>query len=53
MYFGDSKKGGDTQGIDNRVVKARGVFTRLRKICSTDINRQTKIRLFKPVLMYG
>ena len=55
MYLGAtfSKEGEGTQDIDNGVVKARGVFTRLRKICSTNINRRTKIRLYKPVLMYG
>ena len=47
------KEGGGTQDIDNRVFKVRGVFTRMRKICSTNISRRTKIRLYKPVLIYG
>ena len=37
VYLGATvfKEGGDTQDIGNRVVKARGVFMRLRMICSS------------------
>ena len=53
-----SKEGGGTQDIHNRVVKARGVFLRLKKIWSSNsINRRTKVMLYKtavkPVLIYG
>ena len=53
-----SKEGGGTEDIHNRVVKARGVFLRLKKIWSSNsISRRTKVRLYKalvkPVLMYG
>ena len=53
-----SKEGGVTEDIHNRVVKARGVFLRLKKIWSSNsISRRTKVRLYKtlvkPVLMYG
>ena len=36
-YLGatDSKEGGETEDIDNREVKARGVFLRLKKIRSS------------------
>ena len=53
-----SKEGGGTENIQNRVVKARGVLLRLKKIWSShSISRRTKVRLYKtlvkPVLMYG
>ena len=53
-----SKEGGGTQDIHNSVVKARGVFLRLKKIWSSNsISRRTKVMLHKtvvrPVLMYG
>ena len=52
------KEGGGTEDIQNRVVKVRGVFLRLKKIWSShSISRRTKVRLHKtlvkPVLMYG
>ena len=60
VYLGAtvSKEGGGTEDIHNRVVKARGVFMRLKKIWSSySISRRTKVRLYKtlvkPVLMYG
>ena len=60
MYLGAtlSKEGGGTEDIHNRVVKARGVFLRLKKIwSSSSISRRVKVRLYKtlvkPVLMYG
>ena len=60
VYLGTtvSKEGGGTEDIQNRVVKARGVFLRLKKIWSShSISRRTKVRLYKtqvkPVLMYG
>ena len=60
VYLGAtvSKEGGGTEDIQNRVVKARGIFLRLKKIWSShSISRQTKVRLYKtlvkPVLMYG
>ena len=60
VYLGAtvSKEGGGTEDIQNRVVKARGVFLRLKKIWSShSISRRTKVRLYKtlakPVLMYG
>ena len=53
-----SREGGGTQDIHNRVVKARGVLLRLKKIWSCNsISRRTKVMLYKtlvkPVLMYG
>ena len=60
VYLGAtvSKEGGGTEDIHNRVVKARGVFLKLKKIWSSNsISRRTKVRLYKtlvkPVLMYG
>ena len=60
LYLGAtvSKEGGGTEDIHNRVVKARGVFLRLKKIWSSNsISRRVKVRLYKtlvkPVLMYG
>jgi len=57
VYLGAtvSKEGG---GTEDRVVKARGVFLRLKSIWSShSISRRTKVRpyttLVKPVLMYG
>ena len=59
VYLGAtvSKEGGGTEDIHNRVVKARGVFLRLKKIwSSSSISRRVKVRLYKtlvkPVLMY-
>ena len=61
LYLGGtvSKEGGGTGDIDNRVVKARRVFLRLKmkKIwTSNNISQRTKVRLYKtlvnPVLMY-
>ena len=53
-----SKEGGGTEHIQKRVVKARGVFLRLKMIWSShSISRRTKVRLYKtlvkPVLIYG
>ena len=60
VYLGAtvSKEGGGTEDIHNRVVKARGVFLRLKKIWNShSISRRTKVRLYKtlvkPVLMYS
>ena len=60
LYLGAtvSKEGRGTEDIHNRVVKARGVFLRLKKIWSSNsISRRVKVRLYKtlvkPVLMYG
>ena len=60
VYLGATvfKEGGGTEEIQNRVVKARGIFLRLKKIWSShSISRRTKVRLYKtlvkPVLMYG
>ena len=61
VYLGatDSKQGGGTEDIHNRVVKARGGFLKLKKIWSGNSmsRRITKVRqyttLVKPVLMYG
>ena len=60
MYLGAtvSKEDGGTEDIHNRVVKARGVFLRLKKVWSShSISRRTKVRLYKtlakPVLMHG
>ena len=60
VYLGAtvSKEGGGTEDIHNRVVKARGVFLRLKNIWSSNsISRRTKVGLYKtlvkPVLMYG
>ena len=60
VYLGAtvSKEGGGTEDIQNRVVKARGIFLRLKKIWNShSISRRTKVRLYKtlvkPVLMYG
>ena len=60
LYLGAtvSKEGGGTEDIHNRVVKARGVFLRLKNIWSSNsISRRVKVRLYKtlvkPVLMYG
>ena len=60
VYLGAtvSKEGGGTEDIQNRVVKARGVFLRLKKIWNShNISRRTKVGLYntlvKPVLMYG
>ena len=45
------KEGKGTQDIHKRVVKARGVFVRLRKIWGTNsISRRTKIRLYKTLV---
>ena len=42
-----SKEGGGTEDIHNSVVKARGVFLRLKKIWSShSISRRTKVRLY-------
>ena len=59
VYLGATvSKGGGTQNIHNRVVKARGVFLRLKKIWSSNgISRRTEVRLYKtlvkPVVMYA
>ena len=60
VYLGAtvSKEGGGTEDIHNRVVKARGVFLRLKKIWSSNsISQRTKVRLYKTlvksVLKYG
>jgi len=60
VYLGAtvSKEGRGTEDIHNRVVKARGIFLKLKKIWSSNsIRRRTKVRLYKtlvrPVLMYG
>ena len=60
VYLGAtvSKEGEGTEDIHNRVVKASGVFLRLKKIwSSSSISRRVKVRLYKtlvkPVLMYG
>ena len=46
-----SKEGGGTEDIHNRVVKARGVFMRLKKIWSSDsISRRTKVGLYKTLV---
>ena len=52
------KDGGGMKDLKNRLSKARGVFTRLRKIWrSGNITRKIKLRLYKtlvvPVLVYG
>ena len=58
VYLGAtvSKEGGGTEDIHNRVLKARWVFMRLKKIWrSHSLSRRTKVRLYKilvkPVLM--
>ena len=53
-----SNVGGGTIDLDNRLVKARATFVRMRNISnSSSIIRHTKMRLFKTlvktVLMYG
>lgn len=52
------KDGGGMKDLKNRLSKARGAFTRLKKIWrSSNISRKTKLRLYKtlvvPVLVYG
>ena len=60
VYLGATvaKEGRGTQDIHNRVVKAREVFLRLKKIWrSNSISRRAKVRLYKTLvksfLMYG
>lgn len=60
VYLGVTvfKEGGGIEDIYNRVVKARGVFLKLKKIWSSNsISRRIKVRLYKIlvklVLMYG
>jgi len=55
VYLGAtvSKERGGTENIDNRVVKARGVFLRLKNICSSHSISRLYKTLVKPVLMYG
>ena len=53
-----SKEGRGVEDIPNRVVKARWIFLRLKRIWSShSISRRTKVRLYKtlvkPVMMYG
>ena len=53
VYLGAtvSKEGGGTEDIHKRVVKARGVFMRLKKIWSShSISRRTKVRLYKTLV---
>jgi hypothetical protein len=59
-YLGSnvSEDGGTRKDVDTRIQKARGAFTRLRKIwLAHNVNRDTKIKLFnvyvKLVLLYG
>ena len=52
------KEGGGMKDMKIRISKARGTFSRLRKIWNTkNITRRTKLRIFKslvvPVLLYG
>ena len=50
VYLGPtvSKEGGGTEDIQNRVIKARGLFLRLKKIWSSNsISRRVKVRLYK------
>ena len=58
MYLGDtvSNVGGGMEDLDNRVLKEKGVFWKLRKIWSSKIiSKRTRLykSLVKPVLMYG
>jgi hypothetical protein len=53
-----SEDGGTCKDVETRIQKARGTFTRLRKIWLAHyINKDTKIKLFnvyvKSVLLYG
>ena len=55
VYLGAtvSKEGGGTEDIHNRVVKARGVFLKLKKIwsqSSNSISRRTKVGLYKTLV---
>ena len=53
VYLGAtvSKEGGGTEDIHNRVVKARGVFMRLKKIWRRhSISPRTKVRLYKTLV---
>jgi hypothetical protein len=59
-YIGSnvSEYGGTHKDVETRIQKARGAFTRLRKIWMTHyVNKDTKIKLFsvyvKLVLLYG
>jgi hypothetical protein len=59
-YLGSnvSKDGGTRKNVETRMQKARGAFTRMRKIWMTHyVNKDTKIKLFnvyvKSVLLYG
>jgi hypothetical protein len=53
-----SEDGGTCKDVESRIQKARGAFTRLRKIWMAHyVNKDTKIKLFnvyvKSVLLYG
>jgi hypothetical protein len=59
-YLGStvSEDGGTRKDVESRIQKARGAFTRLRKIwLAHNINKDTKMKLFniyvKSVLLYG
>jgi hypothetical protein len=59
-YLGSnvSGDGGTYKNVETRIQKARGAFTRLRKVWQAHyINKDTKIKLFnvyvKSVLLYG
>jgi len=53
-----AEDGGASTGVNVRIQKARGSFSKLRKVwLSTSIRKDTKIRIFnacvKSVLLYG
>jgi hypothetical protein len=59
-YLGSnvSEDGGTCKDVETRIQKARGAFTRLRKICLAHyVNKDTKLKLFnvyvQSVLLYG
>jgi hypothetical protein len=59
-YLGSNvpEDGGTRKDVESRIQKARGAFTRLRKIwLAHNVNNDTKIKLFnayvKSILLYG